>query len=789
MQLLKITFRHLLKNKGYAAINILGLAMGMAVTLLISLWIWDELSFNHWHPHHSRIAQVMDVQSINGENTTSEAIAIPLANELRNNYANDFKKVAILFPNFIHAVAVGDNKLSQSGVWVQPDLPEMLSLKMIYGSRDALKDPAAALIIHSLAKALFGDIDPVGKGFKLDNRTDLQVGGVFEDLPQNTTFHDTNMFLAWDKAISTLPWLKDAQDQWDNRYWKLYVELNDHVDINTANAHIKNVAQKYIRGGTETLFLHPMDQWHLYSEFKNGQVTGGRIRLVWLFGVIGALVLLLACINFMNLATARSAKRSKEAGIRKAIGATRTQLIQQFFTESLILSFLALMVCMMMVYTLLPLFNRLTEKQLSIPFTQPTLWLWLLAFTLFTGLLAGSYPAIFLSSFQPVKVLKGHAAPGRFSLLPRNILMVLQFSVSIALIIGTVIIYQQIQYGKNRPVGYNRQGLINVTMSTGEMYGAPYDALRTALLETGAVADMAKSDIPSTQNPDYKTDVTWKGKPAGSQTPIGVIGVTHDYGHTVGWQIKEGRDYSRNYATDTGALVINEAAVKLMGLQRPVGQTIYLNGAPRIINGVVKDMIMESPYAPVAPAIFSLQYGMMNAMTVRINPAMSMQEALAKMAPVFKRFNPGGPFDYTFTDDNYARKFSDGERIARLATVFAVLAIFISCLGVLGLAAFLAEQRTREIGIRKVLGASVAHVCVLLSKDFVRLVVIALLIASPATYYLMQYWLHHYAYHTTVSIWLFVGAGAGTILLTLLTVSYQSAKAAFMNPVKSLKTE
>jgi putative ABC transport system permease protein len=789
MQLLKITFRNLVKNKGYSAINIIGLAMGMAVTLLISLWIWDELSFNHWHENHRRIAQVMDVQLLNGESNTSESVAIPLADELRNNYANDFKHIAILFPNFMHAVAAGDKKLSQSGVWVQPDLPEMLTLKMISGKRDALKDPSSALITRSLARALFGDIDPIGKGFRLDNRTDLQVGGVFEDLPQNTTFHGTQLFLAWDKAISTLPWLKDAQSQWDNRYWKLYVELNDHVDIDRVNANIRNVAQKHIKGGTETLLLHPMDKWHLYSEFKNGQVTGGRIRLVWLFGIIGALVLLLACINFMNLATARSAKRSKEVGIRKAIGSTRTQLIWQFLTESLVLSFLSFALCVGIVYFLLPLFNQLTEKQLHLPFTQPLLWMALTGFTVFTGLLAGSYPAFYLSSFRPVKVLKGNAMAGRFSLLPRNTLMVLQFSVSIALIIGTVIIYQQIQYGKNRPVGYLREGLIMVTMSTGEMYGAPYDALRNALLETGAVVDMAKSDIPSTQSPDYNTEVSWNGKTPGAKTPVGVIGVTHDYGHTIGWQIKEGRDYSRNFAADTGSLILNETAVKLTGLQHPVGETIYLNGQPRIITGVVKDMIMESPYTPVAPTIFSLQYGMMNALTVRIHPSMPMQEALAKIAPVFKRFNPGGPFDYTFTDDAYARKFSDEERIARLATVFAVLAIFISCLGVLGLASFMAEQRTKEIGIRKVMGASIAHVLVLLSKDFVKLVVISLLLASPVTYYFMYHWLQNYAYHTTVSGWLFVAAGAGTIIVTLLTVSYQSAKAALMNPVKSLRTE
>ncbi|TWF33825.1 ABC-type antimicrobial peptide transport system permease subunit [Chitinophaga polysaccharea] len=788
MQLFKIAFRNLFNNKGYSAINIIGLATGMAVTLLIGLWIWDELSFNHVHSRHAHIAQVMDVQTINGDVNTSEAIAIPLAATLRNDFPGDFKHVALLFPNFVHAVTVGDHKLSQSGVWVQPDLPAMLSLKMISGKQDALKDPSSALITRSLANALFGNTDPIGKGFKLDNRTDLQVGGVFEDLPQSSSFYGTQLFLAWDKALSTLPWMKEAEQQWDNRYWKLYVELNEHADLDKINAKIKNAAQLHLKTGTETLFLHPMDQWRLYNEFKNGKVTGGRVRLIWLFGIIGALVLLLACINFMNLATARSAKRSKEVGVRKTIGATRLQLIWQFMAESLLLSALSLVGAMALAAGLLPAFNRLTEKQLSIPFS-PVLWSTMIGFALLTGLLAGSYPAFYLSSFRPVKVLKGQQPRGRFSLLPRNTLIVVQFSASIALMIGTVVIYQQIQYGKNRPVGYNRHGLIMVTMSTGEMYGAPYNALRNALLATGAVADMAKSDMPSTSSPVYNTNVQWKGKVLQEEIPFGVIGVTHDYGHTMGWQIKEGRDFSRAYPTDTGTVVLNEAAARLMGDAGAPGELIQLDGRSCRITGIVKDMIMESPYAPVQPTIFQLRYGMMNALTVRINPQLPMRQALAGMAPVFKQFNPEGPFDYTFTDDAYAQKFSDEERIARLAAVFAVLAIFISCLGVWGLAAFMAEQRTKEIGIRKVLGASVSSVWMLLSKDYVRLVLLSLLLATPIAYYGMHSWLKNYPYHITLSGWLFAGAGTATLAVTLLTVSYQSVKAALMNPVKSLATE
>ncbi|WP_142687890.1 ABC transporter permease [Chitinophaga polysaccharea] len=785
----KITLRHLLKNKGYTAINIIGLAAGMAVTLLIGLWIWDEVTFNHWHERHDRLAQVMDVQEINGESITGEAIAIPLAEELRNNYAGDFKRVAIVYPNFTHTIAAGDKKLSQSGVWASPDFPEMLTLKMVHGKRNALKDPTAVIINQSLATSLFGSADPMGKAIRMDNRTDLQVGGVYEDLPQSTAFYGTQLFLPWDRAVSTIPWLKDEVSKWDTHYWKLFVELNGDIDINKASAKISGVVQQHVKTGKETLLLHPMNRWHLYNEFKNGRVSGGRIRLVWLFGITGAMVLLLACINFMNLSTARSAKRAKETGIRKAIGATRVQLIRQFLSESLLLSFLSFALAAGLVWWLLPLFNRITEKQIVIPFHLPGLWATCIGFTLLTGLLAGSYPAFYLSSFRPVKILKGGFTAGRFSLLPRNALMVLQFSVSIALIIGTVIVYQQIRYAKNRPVGYSREGLINLTMNTPEMFGAPYNELRAALLESGAVADMAKASHPTTENPGNIDDLNWEGKVPGVAAPIGFVTVSHDYGHTIGWQIKEGRDFSRSFPTDTGALILNEAAVKLTGFQHPIGKIIQAGGEPHMIVGVVKDMVMASPYTPVQPVIYSLQYGVYNALTVRVNPAMPLRTALAGIAGVFKKFNPEGPFDFTFTDELYAKKFSDEERIARLTTVFAVLAVFISCLGILGLAAFLAEQRTKEIGIRKVMGATVSGILLLLSRDFVKLVLIALLVATPLTWYFMKMWLDHYAYHTPVSVWLFIATGAGTVLVTLLTVGYQSVKAALMNPVKSLRTE
>ena len=784
-------WRNLLKNKGYSLINIIGLAAGTAIALLIGLWIWDEVSFDQYHTHYKRLAQVMDVRTIKGEINTDDGIAIPLASVLRSNYGADFKRVAVVFPNWTHTIAVGDKKIAQSGQWVEPDLPEMLTLKMIYGKRDALKDPSSVLITQSLATALFGAANPVNRPVRLDNMIALTVGGVFEDLPRNSSFYGTRLFLPWARAFTEMEWLKEAQTSWDIRSMHIFVELNDQADIAKVNAGIKAIARQHVKEGNEEILLHPMSQWHLYSEFKNGKAVSGRIRLVWLFGSIGAFVLLLACINFMNLSTARSAGRAKEVGIRKAIGSLRGQLIGQFLSESLLMASLAGIVALGLVWASLPFFNRLTQKEIPIPFGHPLFWVLMIGFTFLIGLISGSYPAFYLSAFQPVKVLKAGFRVGRLSSLPRKVLIVVQFTVSILLTIGTIIVYRQIQHAKDRPVGYTREGLITITMNTPEIFDASYNELRNELLQTGSVADMAKSSVLITENPYNYMDMTWKGKDPNTTSSIGVENVTHDFGRTVGWRLREGRDFSRLFATDSGAVIINESAAKSTGLRHPVGETVTFGGQPHLIIGVAEDMVMESPYAPVQPVMFLLNYdkARLEAMTIRIRPTVLLHDALPRIEEVFKKFNPGGAFEYQFVDEQYAEKFAGEQRIGDLAIVSTILAVFISCLGLFGLASFIAEQRTREIGVRKVLGASVGRIWGLLVADFIRLVVISLLIASPAVYYFMHSWLQNYQYRITISGWDFVLAGAGALGLTLATVSYQSIKAALMNPVKSLKTE
>jgi ABC-type antimicrobial peptide transport system permease subunit len=536
------------------------------------------------------------------------------------------------------------------------------------------------------------------------------------------------------------------------------------------------------------VFLDPMKNWHLYSDFKNGVIVGGRIQYVWLFGIIGIFVLLLACINFMNLSTARSEKRAKEVGIRKAIGSLRTQLIYQFLSESLLVAFFAFALAILLAQLALPFFNDVAGKKMSILWGSPLFWLLGISFSLLTGLISGSYPALYLSSFQPVKVLKGTFRVGRFASIPRKVLVVAQFTVSVTLIIGTIIVFRQIQFAKNRPIGYTRDGLVTLPMVTGDIH-KQFVAVKDELIKSGAIVSIAEAGSPTTGNYSSNSGFDWKGKDPTLAVEFPNIDVSYDYGKTVGWQFKNGRDFSSTFITDSVGFVINETAVKFMGLKNPIGEIIKWDGQPFTVIGVVKDMVSESPYEPVRPTLYHMLKGGGDFVIVKINPKKSASNALSKIEKVFKAYNPAQPFEYQFVDQEYAKKFGNEERIGKLASSFAGLAIFISCLGLFGMASFMAEQRIKEIGVRKVLGASVFNLWSLLSKDFVLLVIISLVIATPIAYYFMHNWLKNYQYHSNIAWWIFALTAVGAMAITLLTVSYQSIKAALANPVKSLKTE
>ncbi|GAB3774196.1 ABC transporter permease [Spirosoma horti] len=813
---LKIAFRNLAKNRVYSSINMFGLASGMAVAMLIGLWIQDELTFNKYFQHYDRLARVMQYQTYNGVIESQLSVPIPLAQELRTTYSSDFDRVVVSSWTQNHILSAGETKVGKSGIYMQPEAPDLLSLTMLRGTRAGLKNPTSILLAESTAKALFGEADPMGKIVKIDNKLTASVTGVYADIPYATQFNDLLFIAPFDLWVSSENWLKKATDNWSENSFQTFVQLSPNADYGHVSAKIKDIRLAHSKADASLkpeLFLHPMSKWHLYSEFKNGANTGGLIQFVWLFGIVGLFVLLLACINFMNLSTARSEKRAKEVGIRKAVGSRRQQLVSQFFTESFLVVFLAFGLAIGLVTASLGSFNQLADKQMAIPWLNPIAWLIGLGVVGMTGLLAGSYPALYLSSFQPIKVLKGRVNVGPFAAIPRKVLVVVQFVVSVSLIIGTFIVYNQIQFAKNRPVGYNRNGLLEIRMKTPDFYGK-YDLLRTELRNTGAVTDMAEASTPVTDVWQTSDVIDWPGKDPNTRVDFATVAVTYDFGKTMGWQFNDGRDFSKAFGTDSSGVVLNQSAAKLFGLNNrqsitghsnnlpptnranaskpttsPIGQTIRWDGQTLHVIGVVEDMVMQSPYNSAKNTLFYVNASNVNWIFVRINPSVSVAEAMPKIESVFKKMIPSAPFDYRFVDQEYAHKFGTEERIGNLTTVFAGLAIFISCLGLFGLSSFMAEARTKEIGVRKVLGASVLNLWGLLSKDFVVLVVIAFVIATPIAYYILGNWLHNYEYRTELAWWVFAASGAGALLVTLLTVSYQSIKAALMNPIKSLRSE
>ncbi len=790
----RIAFRNLTRNKFAGAINIGGLAIGMAVAILIGLWIDDELTFDHATPNHKQIAAVLKNENFNGIQTWW-SIPWEVGPTLRKDYGNLFKYVVMEGSTSHHLLTYGDVKIKPTGSYLEPQIIDMLSLSMLRGNNTALNDESSVILNATTAHELFGDVDPMGKIITLDNAHPVKVTGIYADLPRNSSFYSQQFISPWRLLVNSENY--ETKLNWGNSWFACYVQLNDHIDMAKASQAIATTQQRYdthVKNPSDVqLFLHPLDRWNLHSEFKDGVSVGGRIRFVRLYAIIGAFILLLACINFMNLSTARSEKRAREVGIRKAIGSLRGQLIRQFFSESMLIALISFIAAIGIAWLLIPFFSEVADKKMSIPWSQPLFWASGLAFTAFTGLLAGSYPALYLSSFQPIAVLKGTFKAGPLAAVPRKILVVLQFSVSVILIVGTIAVLHQIQYAKDRPVGFSRERLVTVPLQSFQP-GNQFETLRQELQATGVVADIAGSESSAANTWITNSGFSWPGKDPNMKDQFITNGITPEFGKVVDWSIKAGRDFSNEPGADAHSLLINEEAVKYMGLQHPVGTIIKWgeNGLYTIV-GVVGNMVAQTPYMSTKQMIFFLNsytsFSHISLIDIRLKPTTAMAPALAVIGNVFKKLDPQDPFEYQFVDEEYAKKFGDEERIARLAGFFTVLAIFISCLGLLGLSAFVAEQRTREIGIRKVLGASVFSLWNLLSKEFIGLVGLSLLIGSPIAFLFMQSWLNSYEYHATLSWWIFAITAAGAIGITLFTVSFQAIRAALANPVKSLRTE
>lgn len=789
----KTAWRNLLKNKVYSALNVLGLATGMAVALLIGLWVHYQISYDRFLPGYENVYKARVKFTVNGETRVGQATAYPLATAIKNDIPG-VRYVAQADWMGSHGLVVGEKKIYMDGAMAGEDFLNIFQYPLLKGNaNNVLKEPYSIVLTQSTAKSLFGDEDPMNKTVRIDNGHDLKVTGLLKDLPGNSTFQ-FNYIVPFSFYTLSNDWVKQTVSDWGNSSYQTFVALQPNTSYEQVETNLKAIMKKYNPEDYKTVkaevFLQPLKDWHLYADYKDGLAVGGFIEYVKIFSLIGALVLLIACINFMNLSTARSEKRAKEVGIRKAVGSVRRDLIFQFLIESIVITLIAFLLSLLLVQLALPSFNTLTKTAISIPYSNGIFWCIMLSYVLLTGLLAGSRPAFYLSSFKPVKVLKGAVKTGSAAAIPRKILVVLQFSCSIALIISTIIIYKQVQYAKDRPSGYDANRLMMTDVSNDLIKN--YPALKNDLLQSGIVTGVTKSSSPVTAIYSTNSISNWSGKLPNEVLGLSTIGVSDaDYFKTLGMRIKEGRNFTGNTSGDSLSVILNEAAVKRMRFKQPLSQIItWQNGTQQVkVIGVVNDALMISPFSPAEPSIFVYNPDWSATISYRLSPSVNTHVALTKLAAIFNKYNPSVPFLYHFADESYAQKFELETLIGKLSGLFAALAIFISCLGLFGLAAYMAEQRNKEIGIRKVLGATISQVWVLLSKDFIVLVFISCIIASPIAYYFLYDWLQKYDYRISIGAGVFVISAAITLLITLITVSFQAIKAAVANPIKSLRTE
>lgn len=781
----KIAFRSLIKNPAYSFINIGGLAIGIASGILILLWVADEYSFDRFHKNYNSIYQLFQSQQWAQGTGTGTAMPYPLKEVIKNQSAK-IKHVVMTNWGEGNTLQVGDKRVSKFGLSASEDFFKMFSFNMIKGDPNtALNDPTSIVITESTAQLFFDNQDPINQLIRVDNGQELKVTGVIQDPPRNSKFKLDYVF-PFGYYEATQPWVHNTRNYWDNNSFQLYVQLTENATEAEVNSSIQNIIKENNpKAPTAKLFLHPMSKWRLYSKFENGENTGGTIEYVQLFTAIAIFVLIIACINFMNLATARSESRAREVGIRKSVGSRRKELIFQFLGESLLITLISFLLALTIVELVLPFYNTLVEKTISIDYGNPLMWAIAIGLVLITGIFAGSYPALYLSSFQPVKVLKGKVSVGKGATTPRKVLVTLQFGFSIFLIIGTIVIYEQIMHVKNREIGYDRENLVQIW--TNNELEDNFETIRQELINTGAVKSVCKSNSPITRI-FSSNEVQWEGMPE-SRVAFSTIATEYDYTETMGITILEGRDFSRDFKSDSLAVIVNQAAVDLMNMENPIGQKITHGRNELEIIGVMPDIIMDSPYDPVEAMMLIFDPNWSSTITLRLNKSSDLNSSIATVEQVFKKLNPSYPFEYRFADTDFEKKFSTINLISRLAGIFAALAIFITGLGLLGLAAFMAEQRTKEIGIRKVLGASVTSLVILVSKDFSRLVVFAFLISAPIGWWFLNSFLERYPYRVGVSWWALLLAGIGALLLALVIVSTQAFRAARVNPSQSLKSE
>ncbi|SFO84784.1 ABC-type antimicrobial peptide transport system, permease component [Chitinophaga sp. YR627] len=786
----RIVYRNMLRNKGFSIINITGLVIGMAATMLILLWIQNEVSYDQFHVNKNRIYEVWNRVSVEGNVSCWNTVSAPAGPALEKDLP-EVERVVRVNNNKSQLLSHGETRVMKSGNIVDTGFLQMFSFPMLEGNPlTALNDVHGVVVTERTAKSLFNNEDALGKIIKVGELGNFTITGILKDLPNNTRF-DFDFLLPW----GNLTYEEGQNLGWSDNSTPTFVMLKPNVSYAAASQKARDLKQRY-SDEAKTLkwqfFLYPLDRWRLYSSFTNGaEDNGGRGTFVKLFSIIAAFILIIACINFMNLSTARSEKRAKEVGIRKVIGAQKSSLIGHFIGESICLAFLAGCIALFVVQLCLPAYNQLTDKQLFIDFTNVYAILAFIGFILFTGLLAGSYPAFYLSSFQPIKVLKGTFRNANTVLTPRKLLVVVQFTFSTILIICTIIVKQQIDYARSRNIGYNKEHLVYQFM-TGDI-PKNYALIKNELLSSGVASSVTKTNSPLTERWSNGWGQNWEGKDPNDKTSFDRYLADEGLGVTAGLQFTQGRDFDlQKFSTDSTGLIINESALKVMKFKDPIGKTVDDLGIQWHIVGVIKDFILTSPYEPTRPILIcgaKSSFMRFSVMQIKLNKQIAIAENLRKAETIFKKYNPEYAFDPRMVDQEYARKFENERRQSILAGLFGGLTIFISCLGLFGLATYMAENRIKEIGVRKVLGASVLSITGLLSKDFVKLVTISFFVAAPVAWWGMDQWLQSYSYRVGIQWWVFVLAGLLSITIALLTVSYQSVKAAIADPVKSLRAE
>ena len=784
---LKIALRSLHRNLLYSVINITGLSTGIACSILILLWVHDELSFDHYFKKHDVIHQVkLNTPTDNGV-VTGAFTSWPLKEALEQDAR--FKKIAITVTQAA-VLSIGEKKLLALGRDASESYMEIFDFHMIEGNpKTVLHDPYSIVLNASTARALFGTTSCLGKmvSVKIENTEELKVTGVFEDLPANVSV-SPRFILPFSYFERTAPWVKYAKGNWINNGFETFVELQPNADLETINKSVKDLVKK---GSGETVhtepFLHPMNRWRLYNNFENGKESGGMIDYVMLFSCIAVFILVMACINFMNLSTARSQHRAREVGIRKSVGSSRKQLILQFIGESMLIAVISFLMSIVLVEMVLPSYNTLVSKNLFIDYTSAVFWLFGLLLIFITGITAGSYPAFYLSSFKPVKILKGSANAGKLASVPRQVLVTMQFGFSIMLIIGTAVVYQQIQHLRSRDAGYDRENLVLLWSNTDVEKN--YRALKEELLSANAALSVTKSNSPITRIFASSPIDSWPGMLPDQHVEVTNVATEYDYTKTMGIELLEGRDFSYEFKSDTAGMILNKAAVLAMNLQHPVGEKIKMWNQFFTVIGVMDDVLMGSGDNPIGPLVMTMDPSWSSTITFRLPKTTDLSGALKRVEDIYKKYSPDFPFEYRFADDEFQQKFASIDMISKLAGSFAILAMIITALGLFGMAAFIAEQRTKEIGIRKVLGASVASIILMVTKDFSKLVLIAFVIAAPLAWWACADFLQRYPVRIDMPWWVFPMAGVVSFAITVMVVSTQAVKAALHNPVDSLKSE